>query len=235
MAIIFGIGGDDRLIGTEGNDALYGRPGDDTLIGGAGDDYLDGDRWAEGHDGFGYDRLIGGAGADILYGSGLEDFLSGGSGTDVLDGGSGSDTLDGGSGADTLHGGSGADILKGAGGDDTLVWWDPAIRLVDGGRGTDRLDVYHLDLDMRDVDNDKLADIEVIDMGAGYGQGTLTLTKADILAISSTTDKLKVLGEQGDAVNIVGRFKDLGVSGDFHRYKLGDAMLLVDTDISAVH
>ncbi len=52
--------------------------------------------------------------------------------------------------------------------------------------------------------------------------------------MSSTSDTLKVLGEAGDSVNIVGNFRDLGVSGHYHRYKLGAAMLLVDTDIADV-
>jgi hypothetical protein len=43
-----------------------------------------------------------------------------------------------------------------------------------------------------------------------------------------------VFGALGDSVNIVGPYRDLGVAGNFHRYKLGDAMLLVDTDIKDV-
>jgi hypothetical protein len=52
--------------------------------------------------------------------------------------------------------------------------------------------------------------------------------------MSSTSDTLKVLGEAGDSVNIVGNFRDLGVSGHYHRYKVGAGLLLVDTDIADV-
>jgi hypothetical protein len=116
----------------------------------------------------------------------------------------------------------------------------------DGGRGVDRLVADSGHLDLRDVEDDVLADIEIIDMRddkrySVYGSDPsdkLILTKADVLALSSTTNTLKVLGEgsyerapTADSVNIVGRFEDLGVSGRFHHYKLGAAMLLVETDV----
>lgn len=65
--LIFGLGGDDTIVGTKGKDCLVGGDGDDFLLGEAGDDVLLGD---DGHDilagGKGKDRLYGGLGDDLL-------------------------------------------------------------------------------------------------------------------------------------------------------------------------
>jgi Ca2+-binding RTX toxin-like protein len=165
------------------------------------------------------------------------DWVHGRAGKDTIYGYSGDDTLHGGAGADFIEGGWGVDILKGGGGKDTLVW-SPTDTRIAGGRGVDRLIAENGGLDLRDVEKGMLTDIEIIDMREDNRSVTgadprdkLTLTKADLLAISSTTDTLKVIGERGDSVDIVGRFKDLGVSGRFHQYKLGDGTLLVETDV----
>jgi hypothetical protein len=205
------------LIGTAEDDWLGGYEGNDTLLGGKGDDYLNADtRWLD------YRPPVTGSGYN---------WLSGGAGDDTLVGGNGSDALFGGPGNDLLYGG-GQSVLHGQGGNDTLRWSGFLIQ-ANGGRGRDQLDVpVQEDWDLGKI-SDRLIDIEVIRI-LSYETSELTLTRKDILAMSSTTDTLTVLGERGDSVDIVGRYKDLGVSGDFHRYKLGDAMLLVDTDIKDV-
>ena len=81
--------------------------------------------------------------------------------------------------------------------------------------------------------NNQIRNIEIIDMTGGDGD-SLRLNKADLLGLSSSTDTLKVFGNRNDSVDIVGRYTDLGVSGNFHRYKVGSGILLVDTDISDV-
>jgi hypothetical protein len=205
----------DYLTGTPAADSIYARTGNDTLIGGAGNDYLDADTYAEGHDAYGYDWLFGQSGADSLYGGGSEDFLDGGQGPDIL------------------YGGGGADRCYGGGGRDTFIY--DALDTVDGGRGIDRITLYYqFGLDLTAVPNRMIRDIEIIDMGTHTPSNTLTLNRADLLAITSTTNILKVLGHSGDEVNIVGPFEDLGISGRFHEYKLGTGMLLVDTDIKDV-
>ena len=66
------------------------------------------------------------------------------------------------------------------------------------------------------------------------GNDNLTGTQfADILN-GRGGDTLRVLGNAGDSVNIVGSFVDQGVSGGYHRYQVGAALLLVDTDITDV-
>jgi len=95
---MFGLGGNDILIGGFQTDRLYGGTGSDRLNGAAGNDTLNG--------GSGNDTLIGGFGNDILLGSIGNDLLSGGIGNDYLNGYGGRryeyDVLVGGLGADTF-------------------------------------------------------------------------------------------------------------------------------------
>jgi Ca2+-binding RTX toxin-like protein len=155
----------DAFAFTLGSVTLYGLGGDDTLIGGWQDDHLYG--------GEGDDILDGGlSGYDTVYQTGTNIFIttnangngsmvtSGGSepGSDTLlsieaanltglinqnntlnaSGFSGNATLQGGDGNDTLLGGTGNDVLFGYAGDDYLDGGDGADYL-DGGAGNDRM------------------------------------------------------------------------------------------------
>jgi Ca2+-binding RTX toxin-like protein len=86
-----------------------------------------------------------GAGDDLFDGRGssIGLLVSGGSGFDTIYGGSGADLLSGGDGNDILEGGPGADTILGEAGNDTIVWriGDGADRTVDGGAGSNRLQV----------------------------------------------------------------------------------------------
>ncbi|OEZ96183.1 calcium-binding protein [Duganella sp. HH101] len=96
VSLITGTAGDDTL--TAPSDAgykVYGLSGNDTLIGGSLDDTLDG--------GEGDDALTGGAGNDVLIGGAGNDTLKGGSGNDILVGGKGNDVLTGEGGSDTYR------------------------------------------------------------------------------------------------------------------------------------
>ena len=160
------------------------------------------------------------SGNNLMIGSEWADFLKGLEGADRLFGGAGNDTLDG---------GTGGDVLRGGDGDDLLLWESAADLRVDGDAGKDTLQCG--DLDLTAVANTKIQDIERI----ACESSKLTLNSADILDLSSATDTLKVLGNSETEVDIVGAFKDLGVSGLWHQYKLGAAVLLVDTEITNVH
>jgi len=185
----------------------------------------------------GNDRMLGSASRDIMYGNEGNDTLRGGGGDDYIQGDSGNDLLEGGAGNDELTGLSGSDIQRGGAGNDKLDW-SPDDVLVDGGSETDTLKARGWpELDLTAVPNDKIVDIEVIDLPHSPSQpraSVLTLARSDILDISSSTNTLKVLGDADDSVNIVGSFRDQGVSGGFHRYKVGTATLLVDVDITDV-
>ena len=118
---LFGLAGDDLLIGGAGADFLSGGLGNDRINGGAGDDVIRGDQ--------GDDLLAGAEGNDQLVGSEGDDVLFGNDGLDELFGGLGNDRLVGGDGNDRLFGGEGDDVLLGQLGVDDLF----------GGLGEDQL------------------------------------------------------------------------------------------------
>jgi len=220
-----GLDGNDKINGGGGADTLSGGNGNDNLNGGGGADRLYGDA--------GHDSLSGATSADTLLGGAGSDTLNGGRGADSLSGGGGNDTLNGGTGNDTLNGGTGADSLNGGGGNDLLLW-DAADTKVNGGLGTDTLMAAGGDLDLTAIANTRILNVETINLTGG-GDNVLTLNRADVLDLSSSTNTLKVLGDAGDSVDIVGSFNDAGTVGTFHRYTLGGgAVLLVDADITNV-
>jgi hypothetical protein len=114
---------DDTLLGTSGADVIWGKGGEDAIVGRGGDDTL------------------GALGGSIVGGAG-DDHLGSESGADIhlgldLDGGAGNDILE------SLN--PGQDL--GGPGDDMLSWnWDtaplPAGLILDGGEGTDGLDLW---------------------------------------------------------------------------------------------
>jgi Ca2+-binding RTX toxin-like protein len=124
--ILYGLGGDDVLVGgdadaavTGANNFLDGGSGDDVVIGGASaDDLLGEDGNDRLHGRSGDDLIFGDAGRDRLEGEDGNDYLRGGAGNDQLSGGAGDDRLDGSLGRDLLHGGAGSDTAEyyGAGG-----------------------------------------------------------------------------------------------------------------------
>jgi Ca2+-binding RTX toxin-like protein len=240
MADIDGTDGNDTLKGGAGNDLFYCDDGNDRAYGLNGDDVLYG--------GIGSDRLYGGPGDDSLLadydgrdfsrpptGRG-DDYLSGGSGNDFLGGNSGDDTLLGGAGRDHLGGDYGRDVLRGGSGNDSLSR-DPAgelDRLVHGGPGIDRLWGSAWDFDLTAIPNSMIRGIEIIDLtGSPNGGTTVTLNESEVLALSDTR-VLKVFGDGSDAIDIEGPFTDAGMSGGFHKYKMGSATLLVETEITDV-
>lgn len=160
--------------------------------------------------GGGRDTLIGNFAANRLIGNGGNDRLTGDGGADVLNGGAGKDRLNGGAGNDTL-------------------FWTPGDRC-DGGAGNDVLKLSGGNLHLTRVDQSHIQNVETINM-KGAGDNVLTLTARDVLDLSSSTNKLKVLGEAGDSVKIVGNFDVGETSGAFTTYTKGSARLLVDSDI----
>lgn len=123
---IIGNGGNDLLsaaggAGTGGPFQLpvtiYGLAGDDALLGSANDDTLLGSG--------GRDSMVGGAGGDIIFGNAGGDDLRGGSGGDELDGLAGNDKLRGNGGPDDLDGGGGSDDCEGGPGADTVIGCNP--------------------------------------------------------------------------------------------------------------
>ena len=106
QAITNGSAGYDYIVGyDDGTNRIYGLDGNDYLLGGAKDDFVDG--------GTGNDTLNGRAGDDMLVGGAGDDQINGGEGNDILVGGTGNDSLCDRKGNDTyvLARGDGVDII----------------------------------------------------------------------------------------------------------------------------
>jgi VCBS repeat-containing protein len=126
---VWGLAGDDLIIGSTADDTLVGGEGADTIVGGGGNDELyahgytapadDTDGNNDGSDNS--DNSGGGGGVDIDLNafaafSAMSDSFAGVKG-DSIDGGAGNDTLYSGIGSDTLTGGAGFDVFVFSGND----------------------------------------------------------------------------------------------------------------------
>jgi Ca2+-binding RTX toxin-like protein len=141
--------------------------------------------------------------------------------------------LDGKGGNDTLNGGAGSDDVYGDDGNDTIIWGKGDY--VNGEAGTDTLKIVSGSLNLTLLPNTQIEGIEQVDMSGG-GNSLLTLKRADLLALSTETDTLTVLGSLGDKVDIMGAFTGGVLSDDgFKTYTLGiGATLLVEADVAVV-
>jgi serralysin len=154
-AAMFGLGGNDTLVGGTGKDLLDGGAGNDTLTGGdggdiyrvdsAGDSIVENAGGASGGDiveataasftlpvNVEFLRYLGSAGFTGI-GNAADNYLFGGQGADFLSGLDGNDVLRGLGGADTWLGGSGADVFYINGGEPGLP------RILDFASGADKV------------------------------------------------------------------------------------------------
>lgn len=195
----------NMLQGNDGANVLDGAGGVDIFAGGMGNDtYIvdnPGDQVMELANS-GIDTVISSVSYDLMQAWHVENLeLTGegaikGSGNwlaNRITGNGAANLLEGKRGNDTLSGGGGADTLDGGDGDDVLVW-DAADASVDGGAGTDTLllDGSGVTLDLTLFSGSVIKGMEVIDLGEGAN--TLRLGVADVLALSPTTDTLRVDG-----------------------------------------
>jgi Ca2+-binding RTX toxin-like protein len=210
---------DNVAIGKNGNDIVRGLAGHDTLIGDHGEGLWDSTP--------GDDTLLGGLGNDSLIGN---------DGADQLFGEADNDTLLGGDGNDTLTGGAGVDRFDGGRGDDAIVLSSSSFAKIDGGRG---LDTIHLDgagltLDLTTIGQTAIKGIEQIDI-SGTGNNTLTLSVADVLDLSNSSNRLLVMGDAGDTVHKGGGWTAgavVSIDGQtYQAYSASQATLLIDTDV----
>ena len=159
--------------------------------------------------------------------------LSGGAGDDVLNGEAGDDRLNGGAGDDILRGGGGVDQAHGAAGDDRL-YYDAADSRIDGGAGDDTLVLSGsgVNVSLASVAGSVVTGMEEINL-IGSGNNTVTLTAADVLAMSPTSNILMLTGNAGDSVISSGWVMDAGETEvehghTYNTYTSGLATLLVD-------
>ena len=140
-----------------------------------------------------------------------------------------------GDGNDTMIGRGGADVFDGGAGSDNIWVFDFDFQFADGGAGNDVLHLTGKGLDLNLASyGDKISGIETICL-SGTGDNTLTLTTADLLNLSDTTNVLKVHGNAGDRiVGLSSGWTDEGIdsNGYFHIYSPGDAVLLVGANVT---
>ena len=159
------------------------------------------------------DFLIGASGvsprgkAYVIFGTNLTNsatHISGGA-SDTLTGNASANVMIGGQGNDLLIGNGGADVLRGGQGDDVLAISDLNFKRIDGGTGDDtlRLDGTGITLDLRSVADNRLEQIERIDI-TGTGNNTLRLTHREVLNLSETSNTLIVRGDVGDTIDLFG-------------------------------
>jgi hypothetical protein len=162
-------------------------------------------------------------GAVTHFGTRAANNLSGTSAAEVFVAGQGNDTLTGGGGADVFNAGAGNDLVRVS---------NTNFRDVDGGSGMDTLGLLGAGryLNLGALPNNRISGIETIAIG-GSGDNTLRLARGDLFDLSDTTNQLRVTGDAGDTVDLVGAWSDDGVSGAFHAYTSGAATILIDTDI----
>jgi hypothetical protein len=171
--------------------------------------------------GDGYDDLIvgaylsdpnakDGAGASyVVFGGNFSGAVTqvGTTGNDVFSGTVGNDVILGGRGNDVIATNGGIDRLAGGAGNDTLVIRNAAFGRVDGGADTDTLRMAGTSgfvLNLSTLAPGAIKDIEVIDLVVGSFNNILTITQQTLLDLSSTSNRLTVLGDSGDTVTAVG-------------------------------
>lgn len=159
---------------------------------------------------------------------------------DVLTGSAAADTMIGGQGDDLLIGGGGADVLTGGQGDDILVVSDLNFNRIVGGNGNDtlRIDGSGLALDLRLLADNRLIDIEQIDI-TGQGDNTLTLNQREVLNLSGDSNSLVVHGNLGDQLWLDYDWlpgADEIINARSYRVLVkGAATLKVETDVALVY
>ncbi|MEZ6061914.1 MAG: integrin alpha [Planctomycetaceae bacterium] len=206
-----GDGFDDLIIG-----AFLGDPG----AGNAGETYV----------------VFGGnftGGAETLVGTDGGDTLT------AVQGAGAVDILIGGRGGDVLISDGGADVLRGGEGDDVLAIPDvdfSSTRRLLGGNGIDtlRLDGSSLTLDLTAIPDNRIVDVEEINLGTASGN-TLVVSALEVRNLSTHSNTLTVLGT-GSTV----QFADGGwsapttvtISGtSFLQYTNGSAVLNVQSGL----
>ena len=121
----------------------------------------------------------------------------GASAIDILIGGLGNDTLISDGGPDVLRGGEGNDVLSISDADFSTT------RRITGGNGRDilRLDNAGITLDLTLIPNNRIVDVEAIDI-RGNGDNVLTLDFREVINISSSSNTLLIRHDSGDTINI---------------------------------
>jgi len=162
---------------------------------------------------------------------------AGGDGADVLVGGGAAEVLIGGGGDDRLEGGGGADVLRGAVGDDVLVVGDDGFRRVQGGHGSDTLELGFTGgaLDLRGAAvGTRIESVEAVDLGDGGN--AVTLDRLGVLRLSDVQNTLAISGGASDEVTLTdgGDWTLSGTDDGFDVYTNGAATLRLASAVALV-
>lgn len=209
---LFGVDGDDELVGSGFDDILAGGAGADTLLGGNGFDFASyedassgvqvdlatNDTGQEPSDATGdilnsIEGLIGSDFTDVLAGNDLDNVIIARGGEDTMFGRGGNDRLEGGDDDNALHGDDGDDVLIGGGGRDSL----------NGGNGNDTADFGYSESNW------------AFNLAAGSASSTEsveTLTSIENIAGGSGNDTF--IGDLGDNRFDGGNGDDILYGGD---------------------
>ncbi|MCR8715081.1 Ig-like domain-containing protein [Stenotrophomonas indicatrix] len=160
--------------------------------------------------------------------------VNGTSGDDVLSGADGSsEQINGGDGSDLVFNvGTGDQVVAGTGNDTVQITATNFVS-IDGGDGFDTLLLANgIDLDYNAVGVGTLSNIERIDLGTGDPGSVLTLTAAEVDAITDGNNTLQITGESNDTLNVAGAV-DTGttqlINGiTYDVYTFGSTTLLVE-------
>ncbi|MDI2536992.1 hypothetical protein OLM94_26900, partial [Pseudomonas aeruginosa] len=100
--------------------------------------------------------------------------------------------------------GTGDHVVAGNG-NDTIQITATDFVSIDGGAGFDTLVLANgIDLDYNAVGVGTLSNLERIDLGKGDSGSVLTLTAAEVDAITDANNTLQITGENNDTLNVVG-------------------------------
>jgi Ca2+-binding RTX toxin-like protein len=238
--IIYANGGTNVLRGLDGNDKLVGFNGHAQMIGGAGDDlyYVDStsDSVTEAAGG-GTDSVN--SSITFTLGANVENLILSGA-TPINGTGNGlNNTIVGDAQSNTLDAGTGADSIWGAGGND-IILYDAADVSIAGDAGSDtlRLAGSAQALNLAAIPDSRIRDIEIVEL-TGTGNNSATLAVGDVLAISSTSNALRIDGNAGDQVTAtdagswMARANQVIGANTYRTYTQGLATLLIDSDITS--
>ena len=240
--VIFGRAGWDGVLNLAD---LSGTQG--ILINGIAPEDYSGYKVSSGGDinGDGYDDLIIGARdavangntdageSYVIFGSDFTGAVTheGTDGQDILEGTSGADAMVGGTGDDILNGNGGADVLYGGGGNDTLCVTDNTFFRLNGGSGTDTLEMGSgMGLDLAALADTAISEIEAVQMTGG---NHLTLDTNTVFHMTPSDNTLVINGSVGDSLMVSdGIWTPGAVVDGYQTFFNGKAVLRVDTDIN---
>jgi uncharacterized repeat protein (TIGR01451 family) len=174
----------------------------------------------------------------IMYGGDFTGAVTqhGGLGNDSLTGTAEADVIIGAQGDDTLIGAGGPDVIYGGSGNHLITVADSDFRRLEGGSGEDtvRLDGDNFAFDLTEIADNRIHDIEMIDLNGG--SNSLNLDPIHVLHLSDRRNRVIVSGEQTNAVTASGNWVSGGteaIGNDTYNVYIADqAQLWVEDAIA---